>query len=121
LQDDLLAAIRAGDADAVAALYAPDAVSYSIGVMEANGPDGVRDDWASFFEAYVVNAIDLDGHAEVFGDAAISWGLWTMTYTPKEGGEAEVMEGRFTDVSRNIDGRWLYVVDHASLPLLEGE
>jgi uncharacterized protein (TIGR02246 family) len=121
LQQAFLDAVRAGDAAAVAALYAEDAVSYPMGVSDVHGPDGVREDWESFFEAFTVNDIILDGHSEVLGDTALAWGLWKMIYSPKEGGEAEIMDGRFTDIAKKIDGRWRYVVDHASLPLLDGE
>ena len=42
---------------------------------------------------------------------------WTMTIVPKDGGEAITMEGRYMDMAKKIDGKWRYVVDHASAPL----
>jgi ketosteroid isomerase-like protein len=36
---------------------------------------------------------------------------------PKAGGEAIPMKGRATVVVKKIGGKWLYTVDHASVPL----
>jgi hypothetical protein len=38
---------------------------------------------------------------------------------PAEGGDVVEMKGRYMDVARNMDGTWLYVADHASMPLPE--
>jgi len=118
LQDGFLAAVRTGDATAVGSFYAHDAVNYGVGVMAVYGPEGVTADWAPFLEANTVTEITLfDDHLETHGDTAIAWGLWRMTIKPRAGGEAATMEGRYMDVARKIDGRWLYVADHASVPL----
>jgi len=118
LQDQFMDAMRANDAAGLAACYAPDAVSYTVSTMVVNGPDGVKNDWATFFEDMEVTAAQLvDVHSETHGDTAVSWGQWQLTVQPRSGGEPMQMEGRFSDVSRNIDGSWLYVMDHASVPL----
>jgi ketosteroid isomerase-like protein len=51
------------------------------------------------------------------GDLAAAWGLYTITAQPVGGGDPLVMQGRYLDVARNFDGRWLYIADHASVPL----
>ena len=48
---------------------------------------------------------------------AVAWGLFTIMAEPAEGGDAVEMKGRYMDVARSMDGTWLYVVDHASMPL----
>jgi ketosteroid isomerase-like protein len=52
----------------------------------------------------------------VVGDAVVGYGLWRMTM-PVPDGPPMMMEGRYTDVKVMRDGKWLYMVDHASAPL----
>jgi ketosteroid isomerase-like protein len=48
------------------------------------------------------------------GDTAVAWGTYTIVMVSKDSG-AEVTEvGRYTDVQKKSDGRWQYIVDHAS-------
>ena len=118
LQDQFLDSMRANDAAGIAACYAPDAVSYTVGTLVVNGPDGVKADWQKVFEDTEVTAAQLvDVHSETHGDTAVSWGEWQLTVQPRAGGEPMQMVGRFSDVARNFDGNWLYVMDHASMPL----
>jgi ketosteroid isomerase-like protein len=78
----------------------------------------VIESWGGFFAAYkVVDAALSEEHLEIHGDTAVAWGLFTIMAEPVEGGEAVEMKGRYMDVARNIDGSWLYVADHASMPL----
>jgi len=81
------------------------------------GPESVRTSWGSFFDAYRVTAARLSNeHMEVLGDTAVAWGLFTIMAEPVAGGESVELHGRYMDVSRRIDGRWLYIADHASIP-----
>ena len=74
--------------------------------------------WSGFFAAFkVVDANLSETHLETHGDTAVAWGLFTIIAEPVEGGEAVEMVGRYMDVARSIDGTWLYVADHASMPL----
>lgn len=118
LQEAFLDAVSVGDADAVAALYSDDTVYYPIGSMEALGKEGVKADWGPFFDTYDVVSLELiDPQEEVLGDVAVAWGLWSMTFAPKAGGASVTMAGRFIDMSKKVDGRWRYAVDHVSVPL----
>jgi len=118
LQDAFVAAMEANDAAALAACYTADAVSYPIDAMADTGSEHVLASWQSFFETYKVSHLGLSvGGREVMGDVSVAWGLFTLTAMPRAGGEEVVMKGRYTDVSKNIDGKWLYVFDHASMPL----
>ena len=40
-----------------------------------------------------------------------------MILVPKGGGDEMVLEGRFADAATKIDGKWQYVMDHASMPM----
>jgi ketosteroid isomerase-like protein len=51
------------------------------------------------------------------GNLAVSSGHFSMTVEPKAGGAAQTMEGRFTSVAERKGGKWMYVSDHASMPM----
>lgn len=118
LQDAFLAALHAEDADSIAACYTADAMNFTPDMLVGYGPDAARQSWGGFFEAFDIVSVELsEKHMVESGDLAAAWGLYTMTVTPAAGGEPIVMQGRYMDVSRRIDGKWLYVADHASVPL----
>jgi len=108
-------AFLAGDADATAACYAPDAVMWPPGGAMATGTQAIRDGYAKFYADNKVTNVDLKrlGDKTVGGDA-VSWGTYAITYTPKAGGPAKTENGRYTEVTRRVGGRWVYAVDHAS-------
>jgi uncharacterized protein (TIGR02246 family) len=119
LQKAFVAGLVANDAQALADCYAPDAVNFPVSAMVGHGPDSVAESWAGFFSTLkIVSATLSDGHLETHGDTAIAWGIFTIVAEPIEGGEAVEMVGRYMDVARNFDGHWLYVADHASIPLI---
>lgn len=111
-------AFKAGDLDAIAAMYTPQSVSFPPDTMVAKGSEGIRASWAGLLENYtVMDLIITDPHHETCGDLSTAWGNYKMILSPKAGGIPLVLEGRFTDVAKRIDGKWLYVNDHASMPL----
>jgi ketosteroid isomerase-like protein len=118
LQDAFMAGVITNNADVIAACYTDDAINFTLDRMMGIGPESARASWGGFFEAYeVVKAQLSETHLEVHGDTAIAWGLFMIVAIPREGGEAVEFLGRYMDVARNIGGRWLYVADHASMPL----
>jgi len=117
LQDAFMTALLANDADGIAACYTADATNFPLDSMSGVGPESVRASWGGFFAAFRVTDVRLsDDQLIVLGDAAVAWGLFNITAEPAEGGEAVEFKGRYTDVAKNIDGTWLYVMDHASVP-----
>lgn len=118
LMDAFMNAVLANDAMGLGACYTEDAVNFPLSAMKEIGPDAVTASWQGFFDAFRVTDASLpEKHLETHGDTAIAWGLFRIVAEPVEGGEPVVFEGRFMDVSRNINGKWLYVADHASIPL----
>lgn len=108
-------AFEAADAEAVSQCYAPDAVFWLGGMSMMQGRDAVREGYAGFFSAYTVKDVRLVvmGHS-LHGDEATSWGTYSMVLVSHKDGTETLSTGRFTDVSRKFDGKWMYVVDHAS-------
>lgn len=121
LQRAFMDALQANDAAALAACYSEDAVNFPVASMRGVGPDSVRRDWEAFFSAWRVVGAELsEQHLETHGDTAVAWGLFSIMAEPAAGGTVVRMDGRYMDVARLIDGQWLYVADHASMPLPAG-
>lgn len=113
--DCFLAGFKASDADAVTACYAPDAVLWIPGQPMARGTQQIHDSLAGYFAAYTIKDMTITklGGSEV-GDDAVAWGTFTVVAVEKATGKESTQVGRYVDVSRRIDGKWVYVVDHAS-------
>jgi uncharacterized protein (TIGR02246 family) len=109
-------AMKANDLEATMALYAPDAVAY-FPDGDFKGKEAIRKSWTDFLAAFTVKEVTSQGTYETTGDTSLGWGYWTLTVVPKAGGEAIPMKGRATVVVKKIGGKWLYTVDHASVPL----
>jgi ketosteroid isomerase-like protein len=108
-------AVNAGNPDAIAALYLENATSYPPDVPVVTGRDAIRKTWADLFTQFTAKLELTNGFYENHGDISIAWGQFTMTLTPKAGGEPIKIEGRYTDASKLEEGKWLYIVDHASV------
>ncbi len=113
--DCFIPAFKAGNADAVAACYAEDAVMWFPGGAIAQGRAAIRDGFAGYLAGVTVKDVALTAMGqEALGDAQVSWGTYSISVIDKATGAESVQHGRYTDVSKRIGGRWLYVVDHAS-------
>jgi uncharacterized protein (TIGR02246 family) len=109
-------AMKANDLEATMALYAPDAVAY-FPDGDFKGKEAIRKSWTDFLAAFTVKDATSEGTYDTTGDTSVGWGFWTLTVVPKAGGDPIPMKGRATVVVKKIGGKWLYVVDHASVPL----
>jgi uncharacterized protein (TIGR02246 family) len=110
--------VKAGDAEAVTKLYAPDAVTYMPDEMRAKGTAEIRESFRKFLEANTVREATLTyDYTTTSGNLSIAAGTFSMMVEPKAGGAAQTWEGRFTSVAARKGGKWMYVVDHASAPI----
>lgn len=80
-----------------------------------HGRAAIRAGYADFFADTKVKSAKLVemgkfGH----GNEVSSWGTFPVVYVSKKNGKESTEHERYTDVSRKIDGRWVYLVDHAS-------
>jgi ketosteroid isomerase-like protein len=109
-------AMKANDLEATMALYAPDAVAY-FPDGDFKGKQAIRKSWTDFLGMFTVKDATSEGTYETTGDTSLGWGSWSLTVVPKAGGEPILMKGRATVVVKKVGGKWLYLVDHASVPL----
>lgn len=118
LDDAWMNAAKAGDVEGLVKLYAPDAVTYMPDEMKAKGTAEIRESFKKFLGASTVRDMTMNyDYTTTSGNLAVSSGHFSMTVEPKAGGAAQTMEGRFTSVAIRKGGKWMYVVDHASVPM----
>ena len=108
-------AITANDLNAIIALYAEDAVMWLPDTPEAKGREDIRKSYAGLLAANTVTGATLSNtHYQTSGNLSVGWGNFTLTLSPKGGGNPVTLSGRFSVIARKAGGKWVYVVDHAS-------
>lgn len=114
-QECFTPAFKAGDANAVAGCYAEDAIMWFPGGPMATGRAAIRDGFAGYFANSTILDVSLTALGqERMGTSMASWGTYSIRTADKATGAESTETGRYTDVSKQIGGRWLYVVDHPS-------
>jgi ketosteroid isomerase-like protein len=111
-------AFNKADVDAVMATYwkSPDLVSIGPEGMGAKGWDAVKADTSGMFQGMPGAKLEFtSAHNEAQGDVVLGWGTWKITIPAQP--MPQVLEGRYSDVKALRDGKWVYVMDHASAPL----
>jgi len=103
---------NAGDADAIANLYAEDALLMPPGTPAANGHDAIReffaDDTAAAKAAGVTYSVSSDADAiHVSGDMASQNGNYTVT----DASGATLDAGKYLSVFQKKDGKWSLLRD----------
>lgn len=112
-------AFNKADVDALMATYwnSPDLVSYGPDGMGTRGWDAAKAATVEMFKAIPGAKIELvNGRNDAHGSVVLGSGTWKMTI-PAAKGPATVLVGRFSDVKALKDGKWVYLMDHASVPL----
>jgi ketosteroid isomerase-like protein len=118
LDKQFVEAMNKRDVDAAMATRwnSPDYVSYPDYTMEIRGWRAAKVGTEKMFAD--VNLMPPGATAEVTeanykvaGDVIIGWGKWHLRI-----GESMVVEGRYTNVVAKRDGKWVYILDHLSVP-----
>ena len=116
--EDLAKAIRARDIDGVISLYAPNIVSFDIDPpLRYGGADNKRRAWQEFSAiytgpiAYEVRDLNVTTHGELAFVHSLNHVKGTLA-----SGHITDMWVRWTACFRRIDGVWLVVHDHVSVP-----
>lgn len=118
--DDLVAAIRAMDIDALRQIYAPDIVTFDVGgPLQRVGIAGKLRNWEEAFAMFQAPlGYELrDLSIETGGDIAIAHGFGRLSGTLRNGQPGGGFWVRFTACLRRTRGTWLVAHDHASVPL----
>ena len=116
--EDWAKAIRAQDIDGVIALYAPDVASFDITPpLRFVGVDRKRRAWKESFAAFPggIGYEVRDLNVTVHGELAFAHSLNHVTATSAAGRVTDLWL-RWTACFRRIDGVWLVVHDHISVP-----
>jgi ketosteroid isomerase-like protein len=118
--DKLAAAIRAADLDGVMPIYAPDIVTFDVQPpLRRVGAEGKRKNWVDVFTLFQppLNCEIRDLTITVNDDMAFVYSFNRISGTLKNGNASSGFWVRATACLRKIDGNWLIVHDHASVPL----
>jgi ketosteroid isomerase-like protein len=91
-------AVESGDSAAIAAMNGPDTIAYPPDAAVLMGQAEISAAYDGLFAAYTAEVEVSDAQYIEAGGFVQSWGLYTLTLTPKDGGEAITLNGRFTDV-----------------------
>jgi len=116
--DQWAKAFRAHDLDAIMSMYAPDVVAYDVvPPLQYAGKEAYRKDYAQFLAQYdgpiEVEIRDL----KIFADdgMAFVYCLERLSGTLKNGQKSDVWV-RYTGGFRKVNGKWLDIHDHVSVP-----
>lgn len=122
LENKFATAFANKDVAAMMSLYAP---GNSLFVFDVVGPPGAYSSWDAYREAWThffamfkgpVHSTISNLHIETSGDIGYGRSLQHVSGVRKDGKTYDIT-ARVTDVFRKIDGKWLIVQEHASLPI----
>jgi ketosteroid isomerase-like protein len=116
--EDYAKAISAKDIDGVMSFFAPNLVSFDIAIKTLRyvGADNKRREWQKAFAAYRSIAYGIhELNVTVQADLAFVHALNHLQGTLASGQFADLWV-RWTACFRRIDGIWLIVHDHVSVP-----
>jgi uncharacterized protein (TIGR02246 family) len=108
-------AILAGDATALASLYADDAVLAMPGTPAAKGGKAIAELFAGLVkDTKITEFVLMDSHYQTSGHLSAGWGRYKMTMVPKAGGAPTTETGTYCGVATEKNGVWKYVSDNAA-------
>jgi len=107
LRSQLQAAFNSGDAQAVAAFYADDAVLQPDHHTAVSGKAAIAQYYQEMFGQATPNLTISPGDTERMGDMAHEHGTFTVTVTPKDGGKPMTDQGNYLVIlKQGSDGAW---------------
>lgn len=121
LEQRFAAAFKAKDVNAIMAVYVPDQSLFIFDVVPPRqyvGADAYRKDFENFFAAYPgpVEFELNDLEIVAGGNVAFSHSIQHVVLTDKDGKKTDVT-ARVTDGYRKVNGKWLIVLEHVSVPV----
>jgi len=121
LEDQFAAAANAKDLDAIMKAYVPgnDLFVFDVGAPRQHvGWDDYKKDWHDFLSMLPGPIKFTVSDLSVMSDGKIAYGhnIQHLSGAMADGSSME-MTVRVTDVYRKIDGKWLIVQEHVSVPI----
>jgi uncharacterized protein (TIGR02246 family) len=121
LEDRFVAAVNAKDVDAIMKVYVTDQSLFVFDVTpprEYVGAAAYRKDWEEFLKGFDGNPKFVVSNLAITasGDLAFSHSIQQVSGKDTKGGAIDVTV-RVTDAYRKIDGKWLIVHEHVSVPV----
>ena len=121
LEKSFIAAFKAKNVDAIMALYAPGNQLYVFDVTPPRayvGWDAYKKDWEQAFAENPgpISVRMLEQHITVVGPVAYNYSVQATSLTDKAGRKLDMVV-RVTDVYRKMNGKWLIVHEHVSVPV----
>ena len=99
--------LNAGDLDSWLSLWTDDGVQLPPGEPPVVGKDQIRARNKAVLDKFTFNISITNAEVGVAGDWAFARGTYTATLTPKEGGRAIPISGKYmTILKRQPDGSW---------------
>jgi ketosteroid isomerase-like protein len=126
LEAAVASAFNNKDVDALMSVYAP---QKDLFVFDVVGPPGIHAGWEAYREAFKHMFAAISGplsftmsalEIEVIGEVGYSRSLQRVSGVYAKDGKSFDYTVRATDVYRKIDGKWLIVQEHLSLPIDRG-
>jgi uncharacterized protein (TIGR02246 family) len=119
LREGWVSAYNAGNVDALAALYAEDAVRMDNETPTATSRNNIRDALAQQMNAGRATITLTSEETLVMGDRALDRGTYSASDMPAGGGEAVTASGRYlVRLEKQADGSWAHThtIDNTSSP-----
>lgn len=125
VQNEYIRALNNDDVDAWVETMGDDAVYLPPNNPQLTGKEAIRSFMVtSFFEPFNVQCSISVQEVQILGDFAFTNGFFSLSLTPKDGGEVIEDKGKFIDIfKRQPDGSWKYyrVIFNSDMPLSEEE
>jgi uncharacterized protein (TIGR02246 family) len=121
ITEQWIKAFNEGNAEALSALYARDAVYISwAGPFRVEGREAIRAMFAGFFRAFPTRSIVLrDTSRKVYADTVISHFNWSLVYGDAKG-TMKTVYGRSNNLAMVVEGRRVIVDNFTSLIPIAG-
>jgi uncharacterized protein (TIGR02246 family) len=122
LEQHFAAAFKIKDVNAIMAGYVPDESLFVFDVIPPRqyvGAKAYRKDWEDFFASFPgpVETFEInDLRVITDGQLGFSHSIQRAVFTDKDGKKVDITF-RLTDVYRKVNGKWLIVHEHVSVPV----
>ncbi len=106
------ATVNAGDLDLWISLWTDNGIQMPPNAPAVIGKEQLRAKNESMFAEFILKMVVTNKEVRVAGDLAFARGTYTLSLTPKAGGEIIKIDGKYLSiVERQADGSWKFARD----------